>query len=188
MTVELITNKEELETVVLSAGKFEQRMEEISVSLDVFEGDYIENQHNFNVEKNIAQAPGIHIIDGQVNIRGGSGWSYGAGSRVLVLLDGLPVVNSTTGAVQWELIPAENIERIEIIKGASSVLFGSSALNGLINITSKKAETKPRTVLSTYYGVYDEAERASLNWWTPAISDTERNQLQPFTKAGKSKL
>ena len=82
-----------------------------------------------------------------------------AGSRVLVLLDGLPVVNSTTGAVQWELIPAENIDRIEIIKGASSVLFGSSALNGLINITSKKAETKPRTLLSTYYGVYDEAER-----------------------------
>ena len=79
-------------------------MEEISVSLDVFEGDYVKNQHNFNVEKNIAQAPGIHIIDGQVNIRGGSGWSYGAGSRVLVLLDGLPVVNSTTGAIQWELI------------------------------------------------------------------------------------
>ena len=177
LPVELITNKEELETVVLSAGKFKQRMEEISVSLDVFEGDYVKNQHNFNVEKNIAQAPGIHIIDGQVNIRGGSGWSYGAGSRVLVLLDGLPVVNSTTGAVQWELIPAENIERIEIIKGASSVLFGSSALNGLINITSKKAETKPRTILSTYYGVYDEAERASLNWWTPAGIDLTQNGI-----------
>ena len=50
-------------------------MEEISVSLDVFEGDYVNNQHNFNLEKNIAQAPGIHIIDGQVNIRGGSGWA-----------------------------------------------------------------------------------------------------------------
>ena len=109
LSIELTVKKEELETIVLSAGKFEQRMEEISVSLDVFEGDYVKNQHNFNVEKNIAQAPGIHIIDGQVNIRGGSGWSYGAGSRVLVLLDGLPVVNSTTGAVQWELIPAENI-------------------------------------------------------------------------------
>ena len=60
LSIELNTNKEELETVVLSAGKFKQRMEEISVSLDVFEGDYVENQHNFNVEKNIAQAPGIH--------------------------------------------------------------------------------------------------------------------------------
>ena len=171
LTVELKTKQEELETVVLSAGKFEQRIEEISVSLDVFDGEYVKNQHNFNVEKNIAQAPGIHIIDGQINIRGGSGWSYGAGSRVLVLLDGLPAINSTTGAVQWELIPAENIERIEIIKGASSVLFGSSALNGLINITSKKAETEPRTVLSTYYGIYDQAKRASLNWWTPAGID-----------------
>jgi iron complex outermembrane receptor protein len=168
LNIELDTKHEELETIVLSAGKFEQRLEDISVSLDVLDGDHIQNQHNYNVEKNIAQAPGLHIIDGQANIRGGSGWSYGAGSRVLVLLDGLPVTNSTTGAVQWELIPAENIERIEIIKGASSVLFGSSALNGVINITSKKAETKPRTTLSTYYGVYDKAKRASLNWWTPA--------------------
>ena len=168
LNIELDTKHEELETIILSAGKFEQLLEEISVSLDVLDGNYVENQHNYNVEKNIAQAPGIHIIEGQANIRGGSGWSYGAGSRVLVLLDGLPVTNSTTGAVQWELIPAENIERIEIIKGASSVLFGSSALNGVINITSKKAETKPRTTLSTYYGVYDKAKRASLNWWTPA--------------------
>ena len=65
----------------------------------MFLRDYVENQHNFNVEKNIAQAPGIHIIDGQINIRGGME-SYNR-SRVLVLLDGLPS-NSTTGAVQWE--------------------------------------------------------------------------------------
>ena len=184
LNIELKTKHEKLETIVLSAGKFEQRLEEISVSLDVLDGDYIENLHNFNVEKNIAQAPGIHIIDGQINIRGGSGWSYGAGSRVLVLLDGLPATNSTTGAVQWELIPAENIERIEIIKGGSSVLFGSSALNGVINITSKKAKTKPRTILSTYYGIYDEAERASLNWWLPAGIDLTQSGIN-FSHAQK---
>ncbi len=168
INIDMLPKEEVLETIVLSAGKFEQRLEEISVSLDALEGEYIKTQHNYNVEKSIAQAPGIHIIDGQINIRGGSGWSYGAGSRVLVLLDGLPVTNSTTGAVQWELIPAENIERIEIIKGSSSVLFGSAALNGVINITSKKAQTKPSTTLSTYYGQYAKAKRTSLNWWAPA--------------------
>ena len=174
LNIELKQSIEELETVVLSAGKFEQKLEEITVSLDVFKGDYIENLSNYNVERSIAQAPSIHIIDGQINIRGGSGWSYGAGSRVLVLLDGLPLTNSVSGAVQWELIPAENIDRIEIIKGASSVLFGSSALNGVINITSKKAEIEPRTNFSTYYGRFDQAKRVSLNWWTQANIELEQ--------------
>ena len=165
--IKLQTKYDQLETVVLSAGKFEQRLEDISVSLDLIKGKTIEYQNNYNIEQNIAQAPGIHNIDGQINIRGGSGWSYGAGSRVLVLLDGLPITNSATGAVQWELIPAENIERIEIIKGASSVLFGSAALNGVINITSKKPTTKPQTTVTAYNTYFDKAKRASLNWASP---------------------
>ena len=184
LIIELIENIQQIETVVLSSGKFEQRLEEISVSLDVFKGDYIENLSNYNVETSIAQAPGIHIIDGQINIRGGSGWSYGAGSRVLVLLDGLPITNAATGAVQWELIPAENIDRIEIIKGASSVLFGSSALNGVINITSKKANSEPRTIFSTYYGRFDNAKRKSLNWWNSANVELEQYGLN-FNHAHK---
>ena len=175
LSIGLKTKHDQLETIVLSAGKFEQRLEDISVSLDVIKGETINNQNNYNVERTIAQAPGVHIVDGQINIRGGSGWSYGAGSRVLVLLDGLPITNSTTGAVQWELIPAENIENIEIIKGASSVLFGSSALNGVINITSKKPTNKPQINFSVYHTTYDKAKRASLNWWSATkIQPTEK--------------
>ena len=155
-----------METVVLSAEN-EQRIEEISVSLDVFNGKYVKTS-TLNVEKTLLKPQEFISLTGKLTSEG-SGWSYGAGSRVLVLLDGLPAINSTLSS-SMELIPAENIERIEIIKGASSVLFGSSALNGLINITSKKAETEPRTVLSTY-GIYDQAKRASLNWWTPTGID-----------------
>ena len=173
LSVSLETKHDQLETIVLSAGKFEQRLEDISVSMDVIKGTFIDNQNNYNVERSIAQAPGVHIVDGQINIRGGSGWSYGAGSRVLVLLDGLPITNSTTGAVQWELIPAENIENIEIIKGASSVLFGSSALNGVINITSKKPSNKPQINFSVYHTIYDKAKRASLNWWAPTEANPQ---------------
>lgn len=165
LNIELKNLSEELETIVLSAGKFEQRLEEVSVSIDIITPRQIENKISYNIEKTIAQSPGIHIIDGQANIRGGSGWSYGAGSRVLVLVDGLPVINSSTGAVQWELINAENIATIEIIKGASSVLFGSSALNGVINIKSKEVGDTPETIITTYYGQFHEALRESLNWW-----------------------
>ncbi len=183
LDIELNTKYDQLETIVLSAGKFEQRLEDISVSLDLIQGKTIDNQNNYNIERSIAQSPGVHIVDGQINIRGGSGWSYGAGSRVLVLLDGLPITNATTGAVQWELIPAENIENIEIIKGASSVLFGSSALNGVINITSKKPTTKAQVNFSVYHTRYDKAKRESLNWWAPTNSrpqETGYNFNQSF--------
>ena len=96
LEVRLKTKYDQLETVVLSAGKFEQRLEDISVSLDLIKGKTIDYQNNYNIERSIAQAPGVHVIDGQINIRGGSGWSYGAGSRGLVLLDGLPLTNAST--------------------------------------------------------------------------------------------
>ena len=167
LNVTLKEASEILGTVVVSAGKFEQRIEEVTVSMDVIKPKLIENKTATSIDKTINQAPAVHIVDGQANIRSGSGWSYGAGSRVLVLLDGLPITNSATGAVQWELIPAENIERIEIIKGASSVLFGSAALNGVINITSKKPTTKPQTTVTAYNTYFDKAKRASLNWASP---------------------
>jgi len=66
--------------------------------------------------------------------QGGSGYSYGAGSRVLVLVDDLPLLSPDAGDVKWDYLPVENISQVEIIKGASSVLYGSSALNGIINV------------------------------------------------------
>ena len=82
-------------------------------------------------------------LDGQANIRGGSGWSYGAGTRVLVMVDDMPLISGDAGQVQWNLIATENVNQVEIIKGASSALYGSSALNGIINIRTdytKKSE------------------------------------------------
>lgn len=176
----------ELETITVSTNKFEKKIEDLSISLDVIKGNYIYNQHNYNIENSISQAPSVNIIDGQINIRGGSGWSYGAGSRVLVLLDGISIINSITGAVQWELIPAENIERIEIIKGASSVIFGSSALNGIVNIISKKKTEIPKTNFSSYYGQYSKAKRNSLNWWEDYVDNPKQYGLN-FNHSNKIK-
>ena len=67
-------------------------------------------------------------------ILGVEGWSFGAGTRVLVLVDDMPLISGDAGQVQWKLIATENINQVEVIKGASSALYGSSALNGVINI------------------------------------------------------
>ncbi len=155
-----------LNDVVVSAGKFEQALSQVTVSMDVLSPALIDNKNaQANIENVVGQTPGVQIIDGQANIRGGSGWSYGAGSRVLVLLDGMPLLAGDAGTVQWDLIPVENIHRVEVIKGASSVLYGSSALNGVIHLRSKFPTSTPQTTATLFTGYYDAPSRTSLKWW-----------------------
>ena len=134
LNMTLKESSEILGTVVVSAGKFEQRQEEVTVSMDVIKPELIENKSATSLDKTINQAPAVHVVDGQANIRGGSGWSYGAGTRVLVMVDDMPLISGDAGQAQWSLIATENINQVEVIKGASSALYGSSALNGVINI------------------------------------------------------
>ncbi|MFN5325260.1 MAG: TonB-dependent receptor [Bacteroidota bacterium] len=154
-----------LDVVVVSAGKFEQKLEEVTVSMSVIKPDLIQNTNATSVDMVIEQVPGVNIIDGQANIRGGSGFSYGAGSRVLLLVDDMPFVAADAGDVKWSAVAVENIEQIEVIKGASSALFGSSAMNGVINIRTSYPKAKPETKLSWFSGWYDDPKRDELKWW-----------------------
>ena len=177
--IKLHSASEQLSTVVISAGKFEQNLEEITVSMEVLRPSLIENKNTTDIQTALDQVPGVNITDGQANIRGGSGWSYGAGSRVLVMVDDMPLISGDAGQVQWKLIATENIHQVEVIKGASSVLYGSSALNGVINIrtafTTKKDIDKNTTSLvsrvfpgytkvSMHFGLIDKPKREELNW------------------------
>lgn len=162
----LTENSEELKTVVVAAGKYEQDLEKVTVSMTVIKPDLIENKGIVDVEEVTNQIPGVQVSDGQASIRGGSGFSYGAGSRVLLTLDELPLLSADAGDVKWNTLPLENIEQIEVIKGASSVLFGSSALNGVINLRTQFPSDKPETKIRTYTGVYGNPRREEIQWWT----------------------
>ena len=171
--IKMKPESQQISTVVISAGKFEQKIEEITVSMEVIKPSLIENKNTTNIQTAIDQVPGVNITDGQANIRGGSGWSYGAGSRVLVMVDDMPLISGDAGQVQWKLIATENINQVEIIKGASSALYGSSALNGVINIRTSfpkltEIEKHPSvgfTKINTHFGFTDNAKRDELNWW-----------------------
>ena len=163
--IEMSEAAELIETVVVSAGKFEQRIEETTVSIEVIKPNLISNKNTTNIQTAIDQVPGVNITDGQANIRGGSGWSYGAGTRVQVLVDDMPLISGDAGQAQWNLISTENINQVEVIKGATSALYGSSALNGVINIRTAYPTDKPETKINFHNGIYANAERKSLNWW-----------------------
>ena len=135
----------EIGQIVVSANKTEQKVAELSVSMDILKtADYLKT-HITDAQELINKTPGIEVLDGQASIRGGSGFSYGVGSRVLALIDGLPVLSPDAGNIKWQFMPLENIAQVEIIKGASSVLYGSSALNGIINFRSADPGNIPVT-------------------------------------------
>lgn len=169
----LADQSKELGTVVISASRFEQNIEEVTVSMEVIKPYFITNTATTNMEQPLEQAPGVNIVDGQANIRGGSGWSYGAGSRVQVLVDDLPMLTADANDTKWSFLPAENINQVEIIKGASSVLFGSSALNGVINLRTAFPGDIPKTSILWMQGVYGGASHEingteyRLDEWRP---------------------
>ena len=154
-----------LETVVVSSGKFEQKLEELTVSMEVIKPNLINNKNTTSIETALEQVPGLTIIDNDPQIRGGSGFTFGVGSRVAIVVDGIPLLSGDAGRPEWSYIPVENIEQIEIIKGASSVLYGSSALNGVINIRSAYPRSKPKTSINYSIGQYSTPQSPAENWY-----------------------
>ena len=117
-----------------------------------------------NVEQVITQIPGVDNLDGQINIRGSSGYAYGIGSRVMVMMDGLPLLSGDASYPELSLIPVDNISQIEVVKGASSVLYGSGALGGVINVIMAQPGEKPRTSLRLRGALIGNPANPQLRW------------------------
>ncbi len=161
----LSSGSQQLETYVVSAGKYERKLEEITVSMEVMKPSLIENKNSSNIKDALEQVPGLNILDGEPQIRGGSGFDFGVGSRVAILIDGLPALSGDGSALAWSFIPLENVEQVEVIKGASSVTYGSSALSGSINVRTAYAKDNPITMVSLSEGIYDKDTVPGTKWW-----------------------
>ncbi|MDP6909024.1 MAG: TonB-dependent receptor plug domain-containing protein, partial [Flavobacteriales bacterium] len=165
LNMDLGMESEKLEMVVVSAGKFEQKVEDLTVSVAVIKPEIVESRGSTSAEDALEQTPGLTIVDSEPQMRGGSGYSFGAGARVMVLVDDLPIMSGDAGRPSWGFIPVENLAQIEVIKGASSVLYGSAALNGIINIRTAYPKDKPKTKINLITGFYSVPERDTARWW-----------------------
>lgn len=187
-TIEIETGMEmkirEIDQIVVSANRSEQKVAELTVSMDIIKTSFLSDNHITDAQEIINKIPGIEVMDGQASIRGGSGFSYGAGSRVMALIDGLPILSADAGNIKWQFLPLENISQIEIIKGASSVLYGSSALNGIINFRTADAGNIPVTQFFAETGIFDKPKNKNRVWWnTPRLfSSASFSHLQKFGK------
>ncbi|MEK7254870.1 MAG: TonB-dependent receptor, partial [Bacteroidota bacterium] len=98
-----------LETATVTSGKFEKSLGEVTVSLDVIRPQLLESTNQTSLDGLLEKVPGVSFVGDQANIRGGSGFSYGAGSRVLLLVDDIPILQADAGFPQWEDVALENV-------------------------------------------------------------------------------
>lgn len=143
-----------LDAPVITAGKYEEPLKKQTTSIEIIKPDLVENGNSTRIDQALEKVPSVNIIDGQANIRGGSGYSYGSGSRVLLLTDGIPALLTDAAFPQWDFIPIENLSQVEVLKGASSALYGSSALNGIIHFRTAYPTEEPYTQISLFGGIY----------------------------------
>ncbi len=180
------TNQE----VVVTAEKYEQKISDLPVSATVIPSREFSEKYFKSLSDALRFAPGVQMVGDQVSIRGSSGYSRGAGTRVLVEIDGFPIYSGDTGEITWEIIPVTEIDRVEIIKGPASSLYGSTALGGVINVITKDISNNARTYIKTGIGIYSKPYYSEWDWSsktrtynTLSLSHTNRFGKFGFTAA-----
>ncbi len=128
-----------LETVqVTTATKTPRRLDEVPVQTTVVTRDDIEKTHAQNLAEALKYVPGVQLKP--IHGKTGEGvWIQGFDpDRVLILVDGNPVSPSTGSTVDVTQVAIGDVERIEIIKGATSALYGTSAMGGVVNVITRE--------------------------------------------------
>ena len=152
------------EPIIVTASKREQSLRDVPVSVSTVDAASMARRNIVTLDDALRYVPGVNLTDWQVNIRGSSGYSRGVGSRVLLLVDGIPFTTGDTGELNFETIPVSQMDRVEVIKGAGSALYGSSALGGVINVITKRIPAQPETDVRLYGGFYGSPSYPQWDW------------------------
>lgn len=142
--------------VTVTGNRKTQTYLESTVSIDVVDYKEIEERNAYSMEDVLNYKVGVSTINGQLSIRGSQGYTTGSGSRVLVLVDGVPMLSGDAGGINWDLIPVNQIESVEILKGSGSALYGANAMGGVVNIRTKEAGLKNKFGVQMSGGFYSQ--------------------------------
>jgi len=155
----------QLNQVVVAGSRGAKEVSREVTSINIIQPYLIANSNSADLSEVLNKVPGVMVVDGQATIRGGVGFSYNTGSRVAVLLDDMPLLGADLADARWTFLPIESAEQIEVIKGSASVLYGSSALNGTVNVRTGWGTEKPQTKFQFYQGILSNPKRTETIWW-----------------------
>ena len=147
----------------------------------VVSGDELQRRDVTSLDQALPFAQGVTFNAGQMDIRGSSGIARGVGSRVLMLVDGHRVLGGVGSGIDFGMLPVLDVERIEIVKGPHSTLFGTNAMGGVVNVITRPPVDGTRTVVRGYWGVYDTPVETSF---TDERLDMQGLQIQHARRVG----
>ncbi|QQR97695.1 MAG: TonB-dependent receptor [Sphingobacteriales bacterium] len=157
--------------LVITGSMFEKKASEEVISIEVIKPQLMLGVNALRIDEVARRVSGLNVADGQANIRSGSGWAYGVGSRVMFIVDGQPMLSPDRGDVKWTQLPVEAMGQMEVLKGATSVLYGSSAMNGTIHLQTVKPTKTPLTRFTAFQSFILPPKRKEIKWWDfPVLS------------------
>ncbi len=163
---ENVASKQELEEVVVSDSKFALPKEKSGKVITKITAEELKNKPGQSIAAILNTVAGVEINGNQSAAGKNLGYYIrgGKNSQVLILIDGIPVNDASGISMEYDLrlLPAEQVESIEIMKGAASTLYGTGAATGVINIRLKKA-VKKALVANGYFNLGTNATATNQN-------------------------
>ncbi|MDO6841903.1 TonB-dependent receptor [Paraglaciecola chathamensis] len=157
-TSKVQTNYSQLEKIVVTASRDAQPISDIQASVQVFDQALIASFSGASITEVLRQAVGVDArSSGSNSVIAVRGQIPNAGSAVLILIDGLPRTGKF-GQVELNNYPVEDVERIEVIRGPMSSLYGANAAGGVINVITKKPGDGSLLSLNLLAGGTDSSE------------------------------
>ena len=152
------------EEAIITATRKPQAAKLAPASVALITAAQLQEKNITTFDQAFEETPGVVVTRSSganvqaFSIRGASEVAGGGiGNRVLLLIDGRPALSPESAGALWNLVPLNSIERIEVVKGAYSSLYGSSAMGGVVNVITRKPTLEPSTKLHFNYGFYGDA-------------------------------
>jgi vitamin B12 transporter len=149
-------NEEELKAIEITATRTSVEEENPASALTVITQEEIQQKQHMQVKDILREQAGIGVVN--VGPLGGTSSVFMRGaapSSTLILIDGVQVKSNTTGGFDFSNLQMDNIERIEILRGPQSTLWGADAVGGVINIVTKRGKGKPTHSLTIEAGSFE---------------------------------
>jgi outer membrane receptor for ferrienterochelin and colicins len=167
------------DTIVVTGTRAPRALKESVVPVQVIGRDEIERAGDATAADSVARTSGVIVLP---DVRGSGASIQGLSSKhVLVLVNGRRMAGRVTSGDDLERIPADQIERIEIVKGASSVLYGSDAIGGVINVITRPPR---RGIAARVRTSHDSLQRNEGAAAIDVGNAAARGQLQATRRVG----
>ena len=156
--------EEDIEEIIVTATRTETPVSQLPDSVSIVSRAQIDQQKATTIFEALRSVPGLNIQKSgsigrqtEMTIRGSSA------SQVLVMIDGIQVNSPTTGTFNFANLTTDNIESIEVVRGAQSTLYGSDAMGGVINIITRKGKGKPKFSIRSEFGTPERTYNESIS-------------------------